>query len=255
MLIQVLQSIGLSEKESKIYLAMLELGTQPVSIIAKKANLNRTTTYLILEELSQKGLIHSYSKRKVLYYSANSPEHFLIYLKEKKQNLTNQEDLISANLEAFNQITEKRSIKPKVQFFEGLDGVKAVYQDTLTASNTIKSFWGIHTIPTQLSEFIFKDYIPTRVKNNISIEVITPVSNKAIEVSNKDKAHLRTTYFYKEDLPFEIEINIYDNKVALISYGGEEYSGVIIENNKIADALITIHTLAKLYCSKNSKKT
>lgn len=250
MLTQVLQSIGFSEKESKIYLAMLELGTQPVSIIAKKANLNRTTTYLILEELSQKGLINSYSKRKILYYSANPPSHFLTYLQDKKENISQQESLIKANLDAFNQITEKRSVKPKVQFFEGIDGVKAVYQDTLTSNETIKSFWGIHSIPPELSDYIFKSYIPTRVKNKIQIEVISPISDKAKEVASKDKSQLRTTYFYKEDLPFEIEINIYDNKVALISYGGEEYSGVIIENCKISDALKTIHTLAKFYCSK-----
>jgi len=55
MLIQELQKLGLSDKESKVYLASLELGPAPIAAIAKQASVNRPTTYVIIESLIKKG--------------------------------------------------------------------------------------------------------------------------------------------------------------------------------------------------------
>ena len=50
----VLKSIGLDDKEARVYMALLELGTATVHPIANKAEIKRPTTYLILEQLLKK---------------------------------------------------------------------------------------------------------------------------------------------------------------------------------------------------------
>ena len=51
-LTMILQNLGLNPKEAAIYVAAMELGTaSAVSIIAKKANINRTTAYDILRHM------------------------------------------------------------------------------------------------------------------------------------------------------------------------------------------------------------
>ena len=52
-----LQELGLSEKEARVYLALFELGPSVVSGLAKKAGINRSTTYVILETLAKRGLV------------------------------------------------------------------------------------------------------------------------------------------------------------------------------------------------------
>ena len=52
-----LKSLGFSEKEARVYLALLELGPSTTTEIARKSKINRTTGYDILESLAL-SLIH-----------------------------------------------------------------------------------------------------------------------------------------------------------------------------------------------------
>ncbi len=65
MLWQILSNIGFHEKESKIYLALLETSAQPASIVAKQSGINRTTTYLILEDLLKKGVVKRFERKGI----------------------------------------------------------------------------------------------------------------------------------------------------------------------------------------------
>ena len=54
---KILTSLGLTDKEVKIYLASLQLGSSLVQKIANFAKLNRTSAYDLLKSLEQKGFI------------------------------------------------------------------------------------------------------------------------------------------------------------------------------------------------------
>lgn len=241
---QILTKIGFSEKASKLYLAMLELGTQPVSVIAKKAGLNRTTTYLIINELKEKGLISEITKKKILYFSANSPSFLVKYLESQKNELNSQQSFIKQNLHLFESIINVNSVKPNVQFFEGFEGIKNVYMDTLENKKEIFSFAAVQNYPKPLYEYIFKIYIPKRIQSKIFIKSICPKEKFPKDVLALDKVQLRETKFFTFLLDNNnVEINIYGNKVAFIDFTENHYSGVIIENHKIANAMHTIHQL------------
>lgn len=85
-MIEMLLKLGLSEKEAKVYLAALELGSSPAAKIAEKSQVNRPTTYVILEKLCQIGLATSYEKGKIQYFTAEDPEQL--------QRLVDEEELI-----------------------------------------------------------------------------------------------------------------------------------------------------------------
>src|SRR3989338_2411851 len=70
--IQRLITGGLSENEAKIYLALLELGKGTVSEITRKANLNRTTGYDVLDGLVAKNLASVSGKEPKQEYAARS---------------------------------------------------------------------------------------------------------------------------------------------------------------------------------------
>ena len=65
-MLEKLQKFGLSEKEAKIYLALLELGTATVSDIAEKAEINRSNTYVLLNSIAERDLV-SISERNGYY--------------------------------------------------------------------------------------------------------------------------------------------------------------------------------------------
>lgn len=252
MLWQILANIGFTEKEAKVYVTLLELGSQPVSTIAKHAEINRTTCYLILDDLKKKGLVSSFDKASIKYFSASAPEGIKTYLNSKRKDIDIQETFLNSNFDILKNIIEQRTVKPKVQFFEGLEGIKAVYMDTLKSTDGLLSFWAIDEIPHELNEFIFKEYIPERVKKKIKIKVIAPDHPSSRKVFEKNKEQLREMAFFPKTLPLKIEINIYANKVAFMAYANEEYAGIIIDNPRISESMKTIHQLAWQFCSKKS---
>src|SRR3989338_8570172 len=67
-------SLGLSQKEASVYIASLELGPATAQNIAKKAAVNRPTTYVMIESLTKRGLMSSFEKGKKRFFSAESPE-------------------------------------------------------------------------------------------------------------------------------------------------------------------------------------
>ncbi len=73
MLDQQLRKIGLSDKEAKVYLAALELGKATVQEIAVKANVNRTTTYVAIEGLTEKELMSEYLENHKRFFIAEDP--------------------------------------------------------------------------------------------------------------------------------------------------------------------------------------
>jgi len=73
-LLRELEKLGLSDKEAAVYLASLELGPSPVQVISRKAEVNRATTYVMIEVLLQKGLMSTFDKGKKTMYTAEKPE-------------------------------------------------------------------------------------------------------------------------------------------------------------------------------------
>ena len=59
-----LKKLGLTEKEAKLYINALELGSFSVMGIAHKSGIKRPTCYLILDELVKKGLVSIIPQRQ-----------------------------------------------------------------------------------------------------------------------------------------------------------------------------------------------
>ena len=65
--LQILGQSGFKDKKAKVYLACLELGQANAHEIAKKAQVERTSAYALLDSLQDEGLIISTIKKKTKY--------------------------------------------------------------------------------------------------------------------------------------------------------------------------------------------
>ncbi|MBD3156438.1 hypothetical protein GF369_01285, partial [Candidatus Peregrinibacteria bacterium] len=137
MLSGILKKIGLNEKEAHVYLSLLELGSQPASVIGKKAHINRSTTYLVLDSLIQKGYVNEHVRADVKYFAAADPQVIVQNLEQLKHAVDeNRKELVNL-LPEFYALTNPLSIKPKVRFYEGEEGVKRAMNDSLNASKSL----------------------------------------------------------------------------------------------------------------------
>ena len=82
---EILKSLGLSDKEIKIYLSNLQLGSNLVQEIANFAELNRTSTYDLLKSLEKKGFVSYTIQSGKKFYQATKPNKLLDMLREREE--------------------------------------------------------------------------------------------------------------------------------------------------------------------------
>jgi HTH-type transcriptional regulator, sugar sensing transcriptional regulator len=234
MLEKDLIKLGLEEKESRIYLALLELGEANIQQIAKKSGIKRTTVYDILESLKYKGLISSITKHKKSHFSAEDPRTLEEKLDERKNTLKR----IMPELLSIANALDK---KPKIRFFEGTEGIKEVYKDTLKYPSGELLAWVSDEAVTVFDKYFLEEYyLPKRIEKKIWVRAIGPESTEMQNYKNLDEKSLRKTKIISANqFPIEVEINLYGkNKIAIMSFS--EKIGLIIESQKIYTTLKSI---------------
>ncbi|PKL36983.1 hypothetical protein CVV38_03810 [Candidatus Peregrinibacteria bacterium HGW-Peregrinibacteria-1] len=88
-LIKILIPLGLNDKQAKVYLAAVSLGDCLISELAKKSNINRITTYDIVEKLEDKKIIKTYTRKRMKYVSAITPQTLLDNYRNYLEDLEN----------------------------------------------------------------------------------------------------------------------------------------------------------------------
>lgn len=237
-IINLLQGLGYKPQETKIYLACLEIGLNPVSPIAAKAGIQRTQSYKILEKLHREGVVSMVEKHGKKHYSAVSLEQ----LKRIQLGKIKHFEAIIPELKTLEKSLISR---PKVQFFEGAEGIKTALNDTLNqpkGSEFVAYFTG-SGFYEQDPEFATR-YVAARVKRGLKVRCLAPDTPATRAWVKKDKEQLRETLLLPADkFPFSNEFDIYCNKVAIISVQ-DELLAVIIESESIAKTQKMIFTLA-----------
>src|SRR3989344_8785857 len=122
-----LQKLGLLESESKVYLALLSLGSTSTGKIAKETELNRVSVYKALENLSRKGLVSHVIKANRKYFEATNPEVLEKIIEEKKKLLDN----IKGQIPMLQEIYKGTKKKIESNIYEGIKGAKALWENWL----------------------------------------------------------------------------------------------------------------------------
>ncbi len=242
-MLKQLIDFGLSEKEAKVYLALLELGSSSVTQVAKKADVKRTNTYHLLEALVSYGLVRpDTAKGKKAVFVAERPEEFLFLMKERmhdaKKKYEDSKDLIAELRAIYNSDTER---KVRVRYFAGSEGLVNVYEDSLACGGEILAFT---TFDYQkiLKPGYFPGYWSRRVAKGINVKCITADSKEGRFLKKMDKEHLRETRLVPEKFRISPEINVYGDRTAVLSL--KEKFGVIIESKEVASAFKKLFELA-----------
>ena len=233
-LLELLADTKFDQKEAQVYLALLELGQTTVSRIAQKSGIKRTTIYLSLENLMKKGLITTFKVgNKALYY-AEDPRSLERLAEEQKDRISK----MMPQLLAFTNLIDK---KPKIRYFEGTEGIKDAYRDTLNYRDQETLAWASQEAVKYFdSDWLTNVYLPKRVEKKIWQRTIAPDNPEIRNFTDKDQIHLRQTRFIpKDQMPLEVEINLYGKQnIAVMSF--EEKIGLIIESKKIYNTLKSI---------------
>lgn len=238
--IRVLVGLGLKDHEAKVYLACSKLGQSTVGKISDEAGVQRTFVYDILDDLRKQGIVSEVLLRGKKYFSAVSIEQFKMIQQEKFRRF----EALIPEIKAFEMSVGDR---PKVLFYEGVDGVFAALNDTLSlpVGSELLAYatgTGLYEQERERSD----EYLKQRIKRKIFARSIAPNTPGTRTFTDKNKEQLRETRLVPADkFNFTNEIDIYGNKTLIMSVQGELLA-VIIESESVAKTQRMIFELAWL---------
>ena len=247
-IIQVLKSLNLNDKEAKLYIELLKIGSQPASVLARKMDLPRSSAQFIAETLVKKSLATKHTAKKITYYQAEKPTHLPRILEAQKaqyiSELEEKQQKIAKALPAIMDIQQHEVRRPQVSFFEGEAGLKMVYEDALFCKDKegIRSLVNFEDRSNHLPKY-FDDYYKRRKENKIKMHAIYPNTKFGQERHANDKEDYRESRLVDtKKYKWIPEIQFYDDKVSIAS--GSEKIGVIIESKEISEAMKVLFDLA-----------
>ena len=84
MFVTTIERLGLTEKESKVYLTSLRIGPASMQVLARKAGIDRGTAYHVAQTLTGKGLFEVVQNGKRPLFRATNPQDLYAYVQAQK---------------------------------------------------------------------------------------------------------------------------------------------------------------------------
>ena len=229
-----LKTLGLTEKQSLVYVALVELGESAAYPIARKSGLKTPTAYVILKELLEMGIVHTVPRAKKKLFRPLDPKQ--LFAKAESRFID-----AKAALPSILALVTSPSLAPVTRSFSGKTQLLNAYFDTLAKPNkTLRGWmsegaWSEHGL-----DFFMNTYRPQRVKQNISTQFIVG-DTLVMRKYSKDEPDAKKEIRIDKNLDPKSDLFIYDgNKVIVASF--YEEMGVIIESEHVHALLEQIFT-------------
>ncbi|MCK4649671.1 hypothetical protein KAT36_00415 [Candidatus Pacearchaeota archaeon] len=222
---EILEEFGLNARESKIYLALLKEKSCTASKLAKLTKINRTTTYLELENLIRLGLASYVLKNSKRYYQSASPKKFIEILNSKKTKI----ESILPKLKELHQ-----SIEPfKIEVFEGKEGIKTFYQDIMNNVSEVLAF-GVTGMAFEILRFEFPHFIKRYEKAGITARYLANENaRKLLKSLPKKKVKIK---YLPQKYTAKVTTILYNDKVAIQSLQKENIYVLVITDKLLHES-------------------
>ena len=230
---QALKGLGLSDAEARIYLAALAAGESLPKHLAERAKVKRPMLYKLLPELVAKGLLTETRRGKRRYLVAEDPE---VYLDKKRAELAFAEQSVPG----LRLLLQTAAVKPKIVFYEGVEGLKKLYMDNLREKKPILEFVSVEKIHPEIEKHSKNYYIPQRINRNIPIKIIVSGStvSELLDLKTADWAFREVKTVDEKKFPIPLDCYIYGDNVSFALYRTDsEPVGIIIRSKEIATML------------------
>lgn len=228
---EALQALGLTEKEARVYLALLALGRGSAYAVAERAGLKKPTTYVILGELMQKGLALKVPRQRKQLFVAKPPDEFFAVAEERLS-------VAKQTLPELMAIVEGKTPKVRTLYYEGLAGMRDAlrYRMKEMKGKELVGFYATEENASSDLIEVFQEFNDEMKQNGITVRGIVPDHASLKRWRETDTAYGRTM----KVVPYAAysaknSIDVGDTFVRVLSFG--ELQGVVVENPSVAQAM------------------
>ena len=236
-------NFGFSDKEAAVYLAALQLGLSSIQDISEKSNVNRATTYLIINGLIKRGLISSFIKDGRNRFAAESPDKLLSLLRLQKRELEEKECELSAIMPKLLAIHNIEGDKPQIRYLEGFEGVASVMKVFEETEGEFIQVVNIDEVDQLRSFFQYRaKHLDSLREHKVSYRVLAvmnePDFSKVPSLPGGEVRLIPTDKF-----PLKGDISVRGNNVFMYSFQ-EKMIGIVITSVDLANTIRQLFNVA-----------
>lgn len=213
--IELLENIGLTKGETRVYLTLLELGQTTTGPIVEKSKVSTSKIYSILKRLMEKGLVSYILKKKVKYFKASPPEKIIDFIERRQQTLDKKKKQVLNILPSLKKIQELATIDQEAEIYEGFEGLRTAFDDIINTLNKDDVQYvfgaGIGENDETYTRF-FHLFHKRRERKGIKAKIIFNEDVRGKFKSQEDSKLVETRYLF-ETTP--AAINIYADNVII----------------------------------------
>ena len=242
---KLMKLLALGKDEGRVYACLLDGRAVTAGDIATKLSIPRSSAYEILKHLRNRGVATQTIKRGVRYFEAEAPRNLGLLFEKKVQDVQKDFELFQTLIPLLESKRKSKTDQPKLQFFEGAEGVKNIFMDTLLYRDiTTYSFWPVRAAVELLSPEFMHYHIQQRIQNRLFIQGIWPqsqvISIKKYPYMGPGAEYYREVRVAPPEVDFSMSFWVYANKTAFMSSRRESY-GFVIESTELAEMLTSLH--------------
>lgn len=231
-IVQALKTIGFKKEEIEVYLICLQFGSASVFQLSQRTKIPRTTVYLVVDSLISKGLLTQTMVGKRKRFVVEEPARLIGLFSTKQEKISQAITEFREELPQLTAIYNLNVQKPKIKYYEGVNGVKMIYEDTLSYPEIL-----VHCM-TQEGIKRMGDYLEKYFKRlkRWGIKSREIVSDSQLDRKyQKDQSTSRNQIIcISQKYITNTDCFIYGDKIAMITYKGGQPVGILIEDSELA---------------------
>jgi len=235
-----LRDLGLTDSETKVYLALLELGDATRGDIVDRSRIAGSKVYEVLEKLHEKGLATTYVQNRVKHFKATNPAQLLAYLERKREEIRTTEAQVRTILPSLLASYDASRQEQEVEFVSGLQGYERLFRDQieLLAKGEMNYVIGgtKGADETDVVAFFQKIHVMREAKG-IRTKMLYNARQKpkVKEAFGTHRYALTETRYIEHTAP--VAINIYRDHV-IISIYGAKLTAIHIKSEDVAQSFL-----------------
>lgn len=236
---KILEYLGLTGNEIKVYLALLRLGSVPAGVLIKESKMHRAAVYDLIEMLIEKGLVSFVIKANRKYFEAQEPGRLLELVEAKKMELDEREGELKVFISELKNVRKISKEEQEGSVYKGKKGLKSIFEDILNERKP----WFVFGATGRFKE-IFNAYFihfhAKRAKLKISLKIIFSEDLKS-QSREKELKFSDIKYIPKNYLTPSTTF-IYGDKVAIINWSDEPMA-FLMRSKSVANSYRTFFEL------------
>lgn len=240
---EILDKVGLSNKEIAVFLALARGGPMTAHGVARKSGVTRTHVYDIAEELVTRGLVTVSKGSGAKKYEAIDHQGLLAHLSRKESEVHALRKRVTEAASLFDALRENREQRTKIKFYEGVEGLRTVYLEikadlsAQAGKKEMVTWWPTGALEKAIPDFFensrFID-MPGFIKRDIFDD--SESAQKYIDAYKRGPTTYAYKFWPKERGEFPADVVVWGSKVSFTDVRGAP-AGIVIDNQSVADSM------------------